>query len=73
MPLFSIIIPVYNAEKYLRAALDSVLAQKGASYEIVLVENGSEDGTSGICREYAARYDFIRVFSIENHGTAHAR
>lgn len=73
MPLFSIIIPVYNAEKYLRAALDSVLAQKGASYEIVLVENGSEDGTSGICREYAARYDFIRVFSIENHGAAHAR
>lgn len=71
---FSVIIPVYNVEAYLPACLESVLNQTGnATYEVILVDDGSPDGSGGICDCYAARYDQIRVIHTENHGVSHAR
>lgn len=69
----SIIIPVYNTAEYLRECLNSVMAQTIEDMEILLVDDGSTDASSSICDEYAAGYDFIRVFHIENHGQSYAR
>lgn len=71
---FSVVVPVYQVEAYLRECIDSVLAQTGdAAYEIILVDDGSPDGSGKICDSYAARYDHIRVIHTENHGVSHAR
>jgi len=59
-PLVSIGLPVYNGEKLLRRALDSLLAQEYANFELIISDNASTDGTEGICREYAARDNRIR-------------
>jgi glycosyltransferase involved in cell wall biosynthesis len=55
-------LPVYNGERYLAAALDSLLAQEYRDFEILISDNGSTDGTEAICREYAARDPRIRYF-----------
>lgn len=71
---FSVIIPVYNAVKYLEPCLDSVLAQEGeASYEVILVDDGSTDTSGAICDRYAARYENFRVLHTENYGLPSAR
>ena len=64
-PIVSIGVPVYNAEKYLRAALDSVLAQTFRDFEVVISDNGSTDSTLEICREYAARDPRVRYVHID--------
>lgn len=69
----SVIIPVYNAEKFLHKCLDSVLNQTFKDYEIILVNDGSKDNSGAICDEYAAKYDFIRAFHKENGGASSAR
>lgn len=53
--LVSIIIPVYNVENYLHACLNSVIAQDYQKLEIILINDGSKDGSLIICKEYAAR------------------
>lgn len=73
MPLFSIIIPVYNAELYLSESLESVLAQTVSDYEIIVVNDGSTDSTGSICDEYAKQYNIIKTLHIENQGASHAR
>ena len=74
MPMYSGIIPVYNTENYLSACLDSVLAQEtGADFEIILVDDGSPDGSGAICDEYAAKFSNVRVLHTENHGVSCAR
>lgn len=71
---YSVIVPVYKAERFLADCLDSVLAQSsGAPYEMILVDDGSPDGSGAICDDYAARYSNIRVIHSENHGVSHAR
>lgn len=71
---FSILIPVYQVEKYLRQCVDSVLVQSEKDYEIVLVDDGSIDGSGAICDEYAARFpDIVRVIHQENKGLVLAR
>lgn len=52
-PKITIIIPVYNTEKYLRKCLDSILAQHEQSFEVILVDDGSTDGSGIICDEFA--------------------
>lgn len=60
-PLFSIVIPVYNVEPYLRACLDSIIGQDPASIEIILVDDNSTDGGGAVCDAYQARHPFVTV------------
>jgi glycosyltransferase involved in cell wall biosynthesis len=71
-PLFSIIVPVYNEEGYIREALDSILAQTDPDWEAVLVDDGSTDTTPGILDEYAQKDERFRVFHKPNGGTSTA-
>lgn len=70
---FSVIIPVYNAEKYLNQCVDSVLLQTFNDYEIILVNDGSKDNSASICDEYAKNNERIKVIHKENGGAASAR
>ncbi len=69
----SVVIPAYNAEKYLAATLDSVLSQSVSSWELVIVDDGSTDSTPQIARDYGARDARIRVVAQKNGGVAAAR
>lgn len=71
--LISVIIPVYKVEKYLRACVDSVLAQTYRNLEVILVDDGSPDNSGAICDEYAARDSRVRVIHQENGGAGAAR
>ena len=73
MPKVSIIVPVYNTEKYLRTCLDSILAQTFADFEAILVDDGSTDKSGDICDEFAARDKRIVVIHKQNGGVAKAR
>ena len=73
MPEISIIVPVYRAEKYLNACVDSILRQTYADFELVLIEDGSPDQSGAICDEYAQRDDRVRVIHQPNQGQAAAR
>ncbi|MCH5154157.1 MAG: glycosyltransferase family 2 protein [Clostridiales bacterium] len=68
----SIVIPIYNVEKYLRKCLDSVCAQSDCVQEIILVNDGSKDNSLQICREYAAKDDRIKIIDQENKGASAA-
>ncbi len=69
----SVIIPVYNTEKFLGQCIDSIIHQKGVSIEIVIVDDGSTDNSMTLCREYASSFENIRIFSQENQGPSKAR
>lgn len=69
----SVVIPVYNVASYLPACLDSVLAQSYRDLEILLVDDGSTDGSGRLCDEYAARDSRIRVTHQKNGGAAAAK
>lgn len=69
----SVIIPVYNVEKYLARCLDSVINQTYLNLEIILVDDGSPDNCGAICDEYALRDDRVRVIHQENGGVSSAR
>ena len=71
--MLSILVPVYNAEKNLKGCLDSILAQTCTDYEIILLNDGSADGSGAICEAYAAQYPAIRVIHQENGGVSRAR
>lgn len=72
-PLISIIIPVYNIEKYLERCVESVRRQTYTNLEIILVDDGSKDGSSKLCEQLAAKDSRIKVFHKENGGTSTAR
>lgn len=72
-PKVSVIIPVYNAEKYLRQCLDSVINQSLREIEIICVDDGSIDGSTDILLEYAAKDERIRVIAQKNGGPGKAR
>ena len=72
-PTISVIVPVYNAEKYLRRCIDSVLAQTYADFELLLIDDGSKDKSGEICDEYAQKDARVRVFHKENGGVSSAR
>ena len=73
MPQISIIVPVYKVEQYLRQCVDSILAQTFTDFELILVDDGSPDGSPAICDEYGCLDTRIRVIHKENGGTAAAR
>ena len=69
----SVVIPAYNVEKYLPRALDSLLGQTFARFEVIVVDDGSSDGTARICDEYAARDSRIKALHQKNAGAPAAR
>jgi hypothetical protein len=71
-PFFSILVPVYNHEKFVGLALDSLLAQTDPDWEACVIDDGSTDGTPAILDEYARRDPRIRVFHKQNGGEASA-
>ena len=72
-PFFSVIIPVYNVEKFLNECVDSVLAQTFKNIEIILVDDGSPDDCPRICDEYAQNNQCIKVIHKNNGGLSDAR
>lgn len=71
--ILSVIVPVYNVEKYLARCIDSILSQSYQSLEIILVDDGSTDGSGQICDAYAAKYGQIKVIHQKNQGQSAAR
>ncbi len=72
-PLISVIVPVYNVERYLHRCLDSIISQTYRNLEIILVDDGSTDKSPKICDEYCAKDGRIKVIHKENSGAASAR
>lgn len=73
MPVLSIIVPVYNGEQYLRECFDSIISQSYSDFELILINDGSKDGSGDICDEYAAKHENIKVMHKENGGVTAAR
>jgi len=71
--MISIIVPVYNAEKYLNRCIDSILKQTFTDLEIILVDDGSTDDSLKICEEYQKQDDRIIVIHKDNRGSTSAR
>ena len=73
MPKLSIVVPVYNVEKYLNQCIDSILGQSFTNFELIIVNDGSSDRSGSICDEYAQTDQRVIVIHTENHGVVTAR
>ena len=73
MPLISIIVPVYNVEKYLKRCIDSILNQTFKDFELILVNDGSTDNCENICKEYIIKDRRVKYFYQNNKGVSEAR
>ena len=74
MPLVSVIVPIYNTRPYLRECIDSILNQTGVNLEIVLVNDGSEDGCMDICHDYADHFaDKVIAVDTDRRGPSVSR
>ena len=73
MPKISVIIPVYNTEKYLKECLDSVLTQTFKDMEIICVNDGSTDNSAAVLNEYAQKDSRIKIVTQQNQGLSAAR
>lgn len=73
MPLISVVIPVYNADRYLEKCLDSVIRQTYSNLQIILVDDGSTDNSAQICRRYAEEDRRIQIICQKNQGVSAAR
>lgn len=71
--LISVIIPIYNAELYLKTCIDAVLGQSYTNFEVLLINDGSTDNSADICDEYLKRDNRIKVVHKQNEGSASAR
>ena len=70
----SVIIPVYNVENYVAKCIDSVLSFKHKDIEILIVNDGSTDGSEEVCMQYVKKYpDLVRYIKQENHGLGNVR
>lgn len=72
-PKISVIVPVYNAEKYLSQCIDSILRQDFTDFELLLIDDGSKDNSGFICDEYAQKDQRVKVFHKKNGGVSSAR
>jgi glycosyltransferase involved in cell wall biosynthesis len=70
---YSIIVPVYNVEQYLLKCIESIINQNRNDLEVILVDDGSTDGSSTICDNYSNKYDYIKTIHKENGGLVSAR
>ena len=73
METVSIIVPVYNVEKYLPSCLRSILQQSYPAIEIILINDGSKDNSLAVCQKFARKDSRVRVIDIPNGGVSHAR
>ena len=73
MPAISVIVPVYQAERLLPQCVESVLGQTFSDWELLLVDDGSRDGSPALCDAYAAGDARVRVFHKPNGGVSSAR
>lgn len=73
MPLISIIVPVYNVEKYLGECIDSIINQDYNNIEIILVNDGSTDNSWEICKRYSNKYKNVRAYNKKNSGLSDTR
>lgn len=73
MDVISVIVPIYNTEKYLAKCLDSLINQTFQRLEIILIDDGSTDNSGQICDEYAVKDDRIKVIHKTNGGVSSAR
>ena len=73
MPKISVVVPIYNADKYLHRCVDSILSQTFADFELLLINDGSKDNSGVICDEYVVKDSRVRVFHKENSGANSAR
>lgn len=73
MPEISVIVPVYNVEKYIKRCIDSLLTQSFNSFELILIDDGSQDKSGKICDEYRITDNRITVIHQENKGLSEAR
>lgn len=71
--LLSVVVPVYNVEKYLRQCLNSLLSQTLTGFEVIMIDDGSSDTSGDICEEYASLYSNFRVIHKKNEGLGLAR
>ena len=67
-PIISIVVPVYNVEKYLHCCIDSILSQTYTDFELILIDDGSKDKSGIICDEYSKKDERIRVSHKANGG-----
>lgn len=72
-PLISIIVPVYNVEKYLKKCLNSIINQTMQNFEVILINDGSVDSCSSILKNYCEQYNKFNLIEIENSGVAVCR
>ena len=72
-PLISVVVPVYNTEQYLHRCIDGILSQTYTNFELLLIDDGSSDGSENICDKYAEKDPRVRVFHKENGGVSSAR
>lgn len=73
MKLITVIIPVYNVKSYLSKCIESVKKQSYKNLEIILVDDGSDDGSFSICKEFSKKDSRIKLYRTENLGLSHAR
>ena len=71
--VLSVIVPIYNTEKYLNRCVDSIINQTYKDLEVILVNDGSTDGSLAICREYEKKDVRVKVVNKENGGLSSAR
>ena len=69
----SVVVPIYNAEKYIRRCIESIIHQTYENWELILVDDGSTDGSGAICKEYADKDSRIVLLQQENLGQVVAR
>ncbi len=73
MPLISVIVPVYNVEKYFSECLESIKKQTFRDFELILVDDGSTDSSGTLCDSFAAEHEYAKVLHQENMGLSEAR
>ena len=71
--IISIIVPIYNAEKFLASCIDSILSQTFKNFELLLIDDGSQDSSLSICQRYQQNDNRITVFHKSNEGVTAAR
>jgi len=69
----SVIVPIYNAEKFLNRCINSVVDQTYKNTELILINNGSTDTSRQICETFVEKYKWIKLYNIDNSGVSNAR